>query len=184
MKLLWIFAISVVSAFLVFDGARAYAQAEIDPDHFDEPGMVPIQQPRTSESKVTITLYERTFSLPYNVSCNGQKLAPGKYFISIRSDGKVANATLKQRGRVIQLPTLVQTEAPKRGDEALIVENDNSARLISAVRVSGLAFVFDPKHSADPSPRSVTPHTERLPLIAVAKKGIANEPYSPGPSRP
>jgi hypothetical protein len=76
----------------------ADAQAEIDPDQFDSASLLPALQPKTAERKVTVARYDRTFSLPYSVSCKGKQLASGTYFISLRSDGNVGLATLKQNG--------------------------------------------------------------------------------------
>ena len=65
--------------------SRACAQAEIDPDHFDSANTEPVRQ------LVRVIRYDDTFSLPYSVRCNGKQLAPGKYSISLRSDGKVGH---------------------------------------------------------------------------------------------
>lgn len=77
--------------------SRAYAQAEIDPDHFDSPNAQPIPQ------LVRMIRYDSTFSLPYSVLCNGKKLAPGKYSISLYFDGKVGRATQNQKNHAIEI---------------------------------------------------------------------------------
>jgi hypothetical protein len=154
----------------------AYAQSEIDPDHFDSPNMELMPQPRTAENKVTVTRYDGTFSLPYAMLCNGKKLAPGRYSISLRSDGKVGQATLNRKGHTIESAGVVQKEAPRQRDE-VVVENHKNGRTLSVVRVSGFDFVFDPKHSPDGKPA----RAESLPLTVMSR---ANQVSSPALSKP
>jgi hypothetical protein len=120
-----------------------YAQAEIDPDHFDSPNVQP------STQLVTLLCYDGILSLPYSVLGNGKKLAPGKYSISLRFDGKVGRETREEEHHADEIAGVVHTEAPKRRDE-VVVENNQTGRTLSVVRVSGFDFVLDPKHSADP----------------------------------
>ena len=142
--------------------AGAYAQAEIDPDHFDSPNAQPIPQ------RVRLLRYDGTFSLPYSVRCNGKKLAPGKYSISLRFDGKVGRATLNQKNHAIEIAPVVQTDAPKQRDEVVVVENNQTGRTLSVVRVSSFDLVFDPKHSADASDGTPAP-TKTLPLRVIVR---------------
>jgi hypothetical protein len=162
----------------------AYAQSEIDPDHFDSPNTEPIPQTRTVDSKVRVTWYNGTFFLPYSVLCNGKKLAPGKYSVSLRSDDTVGQATLNQKGHAIEISRVVQTGAPKQRDEVVVEENNKNVRTLSLVRVSGFAFVFDPKHSADPSSGGRPTHAEKLPLTVVTPNEIANKVPSRGSPKP
>jgi len=180
MKVLSIFgtsaALAVLSLALGCPGA--YAQAEIDPDHFDSPNTEPFPQPKAAGG----IRYNGTFSLPYSVLCNGKKLAPGKYSISLRCDGNVGRATLNQKGHVIEIARVVQTEAPRQRDEVVVVEN-NSGRMLSLVRVSGFAFALDPKHPEDASTNSRPPRTEELPLT-VASNEVANQVSSQALAKP
>lgn len=166
-----------VSVFLALFGSAAIAplaqaQAEIDPDHFDSPGMESIPQSRPAADKVTGTQYDRSFSLPYSVLCNGRKLAPGKYSISLRSDGKVGQATLNQKGHAIEIAPVVETRTSKRGDE-IVVESRKDGRTLSVVRVGGRDFVFDPKRGTDPLAHSGTTIEQNLPLTVIATHEIA-----------
>jgi hypothetical protein len=162
----------------------AYAQAEIDPDHFDSPNTEQILQPRTADRKVTVNRYDRAFSLPYSALCNGKKLAPGKYSISLRSDGNVGQATLYQKGHAIEIASVVQTKAPKHHDEVVVVEKNKSGRTLSIVRVSKFDFLFDPKHSADPSADSRPKRAEKLPLTMIAPNEIKNQVPSQASPKP
>jgi hypothetical protein len=146
--------------------SSACAQAEIDPDHFDLPSTEPIPQPRTADSKVAVTRYDRTFSLPYSVLCNGKKLAPGKYSIALRSNGDLGQATLNRKGQAIEIAAVVRKEAPKQRDE-VVVEHSKNGRTLSLVRVRGFDFVFDPKGSVDPQPDGTPRRAEKLPLTVI-----------------
>jgi hypothetical protein len=108
----------------------AHARAEIDPDQFDSPNTEPIPQPRTADSKVAVTRYDRAFPLSNSVLCNETKLAPGRYSIWLRSNGKVGQATLNQKGHAIEIAVVVQTEAPEQRDEVVIVENNKNGRTL------------------------------------------------------
>ena len=48
MKVLWILAkVTALTLLMALGGSGAYAQAEIDPDHFDSPNTEPFDQPKT-----------------------------------------------------------------------------------------------------------------------------------------
>jgi len=183
MKSLSIFAISAALA-LALGGPGANAQQEIDPDHFDSPNTAPIPQPRTADRRVTRTRYDRTFSLPYSVLCNGKKLAPGKYSISLRSEGNVGQATLNQKGHTIDIPAAVRKETSNQRGEVVVVENNKNERTLSVVRVTGLDFVFGPQRWADPSADGKPTRTEKLPLSVIAPNSVANQVRSPASPRP
>jgi len=183
MKSLSIFTISAALA-LALGGPGAYAQQEIDPDHFDSPNTQPITQPRPADRKVKVVGYHGTFSLPYAVLCSGKKLAPGKYAISLRSQGNVGQATLNQKGRAIDIAAAVQREMSKQRDEVVVVENNNRGRTLSVVRVSGLDFVFDPQRWADPSADGKSTRTDKLPLTVIAPSEVANQVPSQASPKP
>jgi hypothetical protein len=148
----------------------AYAQSEIDPDHFDSPNTESIPQPRTADSRVAATRYEGAFSLPYQVQCNGKRLAPGKYSVSVRFNGKVWQATLNQKGHAIEIAAVVAAEARKphnERDEVVVIESDKKVRTLSVVRVSGFDFVFGAKPRRDPLQDNKPAPTEKLPLAVI-----------------
>ena len=176
MKSLSIFAICTALVFLVvLGGPAAYAQQEIDPDHFDSPNTKLMPQPRNSDSKVRVIRYRGTFSLPHSVLCNGRKLAHGRHSISLRSDGKIGQATFDNNGSAVESVSIVRPAARKERDQVVVVENNENGRTLSVVRVHGFDFVFDAKHWADPSANSMHTGVEKLPLRAIATNEIANQ---------
>ena len=147
-------------------GPRAYAQFEINPDHFDSPEASPMPKAKAAGS----AKYDRDFSLPYSVMCKGMKLSAGKYSISLRSDGKVGQATLNQKGHAIEIAGVVRKETSRQRDEVVVVENNQNVRTLSVVRVSGLDFVFDPKRRAHPTADRGPTRAQNLPLTMIASK--------------
>lgn len=170
MKPLTILALSAVIAFLRLGSPVGYGQQEIDPDHFDSLDTAPMPQPRTADSKVSVIPYHGTFSLPYSALCNGKELAPGKYSISLRSNGKVGQAIFNQKGHAVEIAAGVRTNGPKHHDEAVIVQNNKDRRTLSVIRVRGFDFVFDAQHSAVPSQNGTPNRAERLPLTTIAPR--------------
>ena len=154
-----------------------YAQAEIDPDHYDSPNSEPIRE------LVRVIRYDGTFFLPYSALCNGKKLPPGKYSISFRFDGVVGRATLNQEKHAIEIAPVVQREAPKQGDEVVVLGDNQRGRTLSAVRVTGFEFVFDPKHSAAP-PGGKPELTRKLPLKVIVRNEITTQVASHAPLKP
>ena len=70
-------------------GPPSCAQSEIDPDHFESPNVEPFEKAKSNANSEAMTLrYEGKFSLPYEVQCNGRRLPPGRYSVSVRSDEK------------------------------------------------------------------------------------------------
>jgi hypothetical protein len=97
MKVLWILGkVTALTLLMALGDAGAYAQAEIDPDHFDSPNTEPFDQPKT-QSQAPATRYDGNFSLPYAVQCSGKQSAAGKYSVSLRSDGIVGHGVLKSK---------------------------------------------------------------------------------------
>ena len=124
MKTLWTLGTFIALALLLaLVGPCAYAQQEVDPEHFDSPSTEAIAQPRTVDSKVRLPRLRGTFSLPYSVRCNGRTLAPGKYSVSLRADGRVGHATLSQKGRIVEITGIVQMAEPKQRNEVVPVED-------------------------------------------------------------
>ena len=186
------FGVQALAVFVVLSWAVmlrpsfAYAQSEVDPDHFDSPNTEPVP-PRTAENNVTELHYDGTFSLPYGVLCHGKKLAPGKYSISIHFDGKVGQATLSQKGHVIEIAAVVPTDVPTqhdKRDEVVVVENNKKEPTLSVVRVAGFSFAFDPKLRADPSPDHKTAHAEKVLLTVIVPNEIANRAPSVASPKP
>ena len=145
-----------------------YAQAEIDPDHFESPNTEPFPPPKpNAESQVADTRYEGRFALPYFVLCSGNRLAPGKYIISLRSDGNVGQAILNLKGQTVRIAGVVHRQTHKRSNSALIVEHKGMIRTLSAIQMAEFDFIFDANQQVGTSSKSKTRRFERLGLTLL-----------------
>jgi hypothetical protein len=110
-------------------GSRGRAQSETDPDHFDSPNTEPFKKARPNVGTEAVTIsYEGRFSLPYKVQCNGKGLAPGKYSVSLLSDGKVGQAILNPNGQAIPILGVVRRPTNKHQTDAILVEVDGGTK--------------------------------------------------------
>ena len=147
----------------------AYAQSEIDPDHFDSPNTEPFTHAKTPASQVQSILYKGNFSLPYTVHCSGKKLLPGKYSISLSSNGTAAEFTLMRNGHIIEAGGLLHAEGHRHGRDALILGRGRKTRRLSGIHVAGSDFVFVASLEAEPVSRDWQGGIETLPLMIQKK---------------
>jgi hypothetical protein len=168
----------------ILGASCAQAQSEIDPDHFHSPNTEPIPQTKApANTRIDTIRYEGQFTLPHEVLGNGISLHPGKYSVSLRSNGKAGQATLNHKGHATEIAGIVQTQAAKRRNE-VIVENNGKGRALSVIRVSGFDFVFDLKHSVDPAPDRKGARVEKVLLTMIIPNEIANQVPSQASPRP
>jgi hypothetical protein len=167
MKTVWMKKIFIGLAGLAALGSpRAYAQSEIDPDHFEMTNTEPFQQSKTrTDSQVAKLHYEGNFTLPYRLQCKGKNLPPGKYSVSLNSDGRTAQVTLYRKGQAVRIEGIKQKKTRNRRRDALIVERRGTTHQLSLIHVAQIDLLFSPtpavEHPAHGKPRSI----ERLPLI-------------------
>src|SRR5579863_4564400 len=182
MKFHWI--LGTVAAFtLMALAADAYAQAEVDPDHFDSPNTEPFDRPKT-QSQAHATRFDGDFSLPYAVQCGGKQLPPGKYSVSLRSDGKVGHGVLKSKNQFIEITSAVHSRGSERGSDVVVVGRNGKVRTLSAIQVAVVNFVFDSILKRDASSSSKNKYTETLPLTLVSFKSLQNLDGREFPTQP
>jgi hypothetical protein len=141
---------------------RAWAQSDVDPDHYDIRDPEPQPQSRTNVTKMH---YEGNFILPYSVRCNRKSLPPGKYSIAVDSEGRSVRVTLNRRGHSLRIEGITQRQNQGHGGNVLVVERDGAAHQLASIQVAQLDLVFSSTSSferpADGKPRSL----QELPLI-------------------
>ena len=129
--------------FAALGAAPARAQ-EVAPDHFELSNTESFENAKTSAtSEATALRYDGKVTLPYSVQCSGKSLPPGKYSVSLHSDGKIVQATLKQKDQVVAVQGTAYKQASKYENAALLVELKGKTRKLSAIQVADL--VFEPK---------------------------------------
>lgn len=172
MKLLSVIKIfASLLGLLAFGVLPGYAQAEVDPDHFDSPSAEPFEKAHAGANRETAPLqYNGTFTLPYSVQCNGKRLAPGQYSASLDSDGKVGHLVLNCKGQATRIACVAHKPGENHQSDALIVEHDGKARKLSAIQVARVDFVLVPgPHQGDSIMGKARP-VERLPLTMTLPK--------------
>jgi hypothetical protein len=113
--------------------SQAHAQSEIDPDHFETTDTLTQAAPLH---------YVGKFILPYTVQCDGRRLPPGRYSISLDSDGRVARATLLRKGQAFKIQGIAQRQNhPSRN--ALVVERNGGVPQLSVIHASQMELKLD-----------------------------------------
>lgn len=159
--------IACLAGLIAIGGSGAYAQSEIDPDHFESPNVEPFTKAKANGSRDAATIqYDGKFNLPYAVKCNGKSLRPGEYSISLHSDGKVGRAILNQKGQTIGIAGLIHNQGHARADHVLLIEHDGKTRRLSVIQVAELDFILDAEH-IEHSSASTLRRIEKLPLVLV-----------------
>ena len=93
-------------AMLVTVGSsRAYAQSDVDPDHYKTRDTEPLPQSRTNVPGQAAKIhYEGNFTLPYSLQFNRSslpRLPPGKYSIAVDSEGRTVRVTVSRGWNVL-----------------------------------------------------------------------------------
>ncbi len=160
-----------LSGLIAIGAPSARAQSEIDPDHFESSNVEPFERAKINASSEAMAIcYDGKFTLPYTVQCNGRSLPPGRYSVSLHSDGKIGQATLKQRGQAIRIPGVVHKLAHKYGSDALLVELRGKTRRLSAIQAAELDLVFDLKPPIESSSDSKPRRFEKLLLTETGQR--------------
>jgi hypothetical protein len=126
------YAIGLTVLTMVIGSSRAHAQFEIDPDHFETTDTPTTKAQMHYEGKVT---------LPYAVLCDGRSLPPGKYSVSLDSDGRTGQLTMLRGGRAFRMQGIAQKQDhPARN--SLVVARDMGLPHLSLVHVYSMDLKF------------------------------------------
>jgi hypothetical protein len=131
------------AAIISLGSSNAYAQFEIDPDHFETKEPEPLKPSKagtpTPPAKVH---YAGSFTLPYTLECNHRSLPPGKYSVSVDSDGRTALVTVNRKGAPVTLQGVERKQNRYWGREALVVERNEGIRHLSAIHLTEFDLTF------------------------------------------
>jgi hypothetical protein len=123
---------------------RAYAQFEIDPDHYETRDPEPLQQSKTRPVAQAAKIhYEGNFTLAYPLQCNGQNLPPGKYSVSLDSDERTAQVALNRNSQVLRVQGIPRRQNRHGRPNALLVERNGKTNQLSLIHVAQLDLIFD-----------------------------------------
>ena len=115
----------VLAGFATLATPCCYGQSDAFPDQFDSSNAEPFPQPKTKGgdvAKVGEVRSDGQVTLPYSLRCAGKRLLPGRYTISLRSDGKTGWATLNQKGQSFEITGAVRLPADPHARNILLVE--------------------------------------------------------------
>ena len=157
----------VLTGFVAFATPRAYAQSEVDPDHFGSPSTEPIPQSKAKAGvagEMGKVRFAGKVTLPYTVQCAGKRLPPRTYSLSLHSDGKTGRAMLNQQSQTIEIAGVVRIPVDNRARNELFVECIGKTHRLSAIHVAELDLVFDPNRQVEPGSNGKPRRIERLPL--------------------
>jgi hypothetical protein len=145
---------------------RAWAQSDVDPDHYEIRDPEPAPPAGTSVSgQVAKTHYEGNFTLPYTLQCNRSSLRPGKYSIAVDSEGRTVRVTVSRKGQSMKIEGITKRQAPNHSRNVLVVERNGATHQLSAIQVAQLDLIFTPtlgfEHTTNGSPRNL----QELPFV-------------------
>ncbi len=159
------YAVGLVLLTAFVGGSKAYAQFEIDPDHFDSADTESLPKSKSNATghaeKVN---FEGRVTLPYTVQCNGLSLPPGKYFVSLHADGRTAHVTLHQKGHAVRFQGIAKPQN-RLMRNALVVERTEGLHRLSMIHAGHFDLVLNSELERK---SGVTPgNFERLALISA-----------------
>jgi hypothetical protein len=158
----------ILAGFAALATPYSYCQSDAFPDQFDAPNTEPFSQPKTKEAdaaKRGKMRFDGKVILPYTVMCAEKRLPPGRYTISLWSDGKTGRATLHQRSQSLEIASTVRTSADPNARNILLVECLGKAHRLSAIHGNEMELVFDSNPQAGRRSDGKPQRTEKLPLI-------------------
>jgi len=141
--------IGVLGTLATFKPTPSWAQAEIDPDHYDTPSVVvsTTNTPTTAKPKVNHSAksFRGRFSLPVDVSYPGVVLEPGSYSISIHFLGKqnLVTFTSDRTGVRVQIRAQVSAESNAEGPSTLLIEGAGKPLQLMAIQLNEPRMTID-----------------------------------------
>jgi len=126
------YAIGLTVLIMVVGGSKAHAQFEVDPDHFETTeGPTPKAQMH----------YEGKVTLPYTVLCDGRSLPPGKYSVSLDSDGRTGQLTMLREGKAFRIQGVAQKQI-HQAPNSLVVERSGGLPELSLIHAYPMDLKF------------------------------------------
>lgn len=120
-KITWILAGLVLACFWP---ATIHAQSEIAPDNFKSENMVPVTPASPAKAD-----FQGNFSLPHQVQCGGNKLAPGEYTFAVKTEGTSKIVMIHREGSDVVLTARIATKPSDSGQSAVLVRHGPGPRI-------------------------------------------------------
>ena len=175
-KALWVTCLIGLAAFLGLGNPRAYAQAEIDPDHYDTREPEPTPQPKTHAASQDGKMhYEGKFVLPYKLQCNRGSLSPGKYLIAVDFEGEAAHVTVTRKGHSTIIEGITKKQRTNRGRSVLVVERRGATRQLSVIQLAQLDLAFTPTLGLEQPANGKRKKPREIPLTSVGSREMDHD---------
>ena len=147
-----------LAVFVGLENPRAYAQAEVDPDHYETRDPEPLQQANTNApSPVDKIHYAGNFVLPYRLQCNRSSLASRQILNCSRV--RTVNVTVSRKGHSTKIEVITKRKRPNHRRSILVVERNGSNHQLSVIQVAQSALLFSPtlgfEHPVDRKRRNI-----------------------------
>jgi hypothetical protein len=164
----WITCFIGLTVFVGLGNPRAYAQAEVDPDYYETRDPEPLPQSNTNAPSPVDKIHDAgNFVLPYRLQCNRNSLPPGKYSITVESEGGNVHVTVSRSGHSTKIEGITKRQRPNHQRSVLVVERNGPIHQLSVIQVAQLDLLFIPtlgfEHPADKKRRNL----QELPLISA-----------------
>lgn len=120
--------------------ATAHAQSDMSPDEYAFSAVeVTVAQPvQTANAQAAKADFEGKVSLPYAVKCGNKNLKPGRYSLSVKSEGTSQVVTINGGGQNMNMPVREVSTHRVTSQSALLVRKSGEGRKLEAVYVDGL----------------------------------------------
>jgi len=115
--------------------ATVHAQAEVAPDQYEFSHTEITSAPSAKETKAD---FAGKFLLPYNVKCSGRNLRPGRYLISVKSEGTSRVITIHGERANVNIPARLVPANQGATGSTLIVRRSGQGRQLEGVYVEQL----------------------------------------------
>jgi hypothetical protein len=145
--------------------ATARAQADVAPDIYEAAGvqvMGASQPVQVANNTGAVSDFHGQFTLVNEVNCNGMKLAPGSYSLSVKWNGSSRVVTIQRDGADMILRVREVTQRPAGSQSALLLRHAGPARTLEAVYVRQLNAMLYLDGISNANHKSA--RTERLPI--------------------
>ncbi len=114
-----------------------------------------------------LPLYQRNFTLPFQVHWGGRILAPGNYWLTLDPASPNGLITIRGEGQVARItPRAIGRHAPA-GDNALVVKGVGEVRTLEAINLADLDLILyygsNGKQGVEHDPEQ----GERVPLLWI-----------------
>ena len=156
---------TIVPVLLVMTLAPAlgWAQAEINPDHFDNSENEQVSRVRTIPmANQAVGSFHGRFTLLYQVTYAGLTLSPGTYSLSIQSRGSWVLITLIPQGTAARIQTRAKSPSGASRPTALVLERSGQQRTLTSISLQKPGMVL---HLQGAQSRTATAESELVPIL-------------------